>query len=291
MKRVILVLGTSGMLGSTIFRYLSKYPSFYLHGVSRSKFNKIPKTFNKNITVKDLNKNNIAKIIQKIKPEFIVNCVGIINHKININNVKETIYLNSMLPHILADECIRRNVTLIHFSTDCVFNGTKGNYKESDYSDCYDFYGKTKFIGEPHNGKTIVIRTSIIGHELNSKFGLLEWFLNQKKSVKGFKNFFFSGFPTVEIAEILYNYILKKKTIKSGLYHLGSKKISKFNLLRIIKKVYNKKDIVVNPCYKPIVNKTLNSECFKQITNYKCPPWKDLIKKMYKFQYEFNFKK
>ena len=92
-----------------------------------------------------------------------------------------------------------------------------------------NFYGKTKFVGEPHNGKTIVIRTSIIGHELNSKFGLLEWFLNQKKTVTGFKNFFFSGFPTVEIAEILYNYILKKKTIKSGLYHLGSTKISKFN--------------------------------------------------------------
>ena len=291
MKRVILVLGSSGMLGSAIFRYLSKDPSFYLYGVSRSKFNLVSKNFNKNIRVKNLNKKNIALIVKKIKPEFIINCVGIINHKINKYNVKEAIYVNSMLPHILAEECMRRNVTLIHFSTDCVFSGLKGNYNESDNSDCYDLYGKTKFVGEPHNNKTIVIRTSNIGHELNSKFGLLEWFLNAKKSVKGFKNFFFSGFPTVEIAEILYKYILKKKTIKSGLYHLGSKKISKFNLLNIIKKVYNKKDIVVNPCYKPIVNKTLNSEYFKKKTNYKCPTWKDLIQKMYKFQYEFNVKK
>ena len=291
MKRAILVLGSSGMLGSTIFRYFSKDPSFYLYGVSRSKFNKIGKTFNKNITVKNLNKNSIALIIRKTKPEFIINCVGKINHKINKNNVKEAIYLNSIFPHILADECIRHNVTLVHFSTDCVFNGMKGNYKETDYSDCYDLYGKTKFIGEPNNSKTIVIRTSIIGHELNSKFGLLEWFLNEKKSVKGFKNFFFSGFPTIEIAEILDKFILKKKTIKSGLYHLGSKKISKFNLLKIIKKVYNKKDIFVIPCYKPKVNKTLNSEYFKKKTNYKCPPWIDLINKMYKFQHEFNVKK
>lgn len=291
MKRVILILGSSGMLGSTIIRYLSKNSNFYLYGVSRSKLNMIGKTYNKNIIIKDLNRKSIELIIRKTKPEFIINCIGLINHKISKNNIEEAIYLNSMLPHILANECIKFNITLIHFSTDCVFNGSKGNYKETDYSDCYDFYGKTKFIGEPNNNKTIVIRTSIIGHELNSKFGLLEWFLNKKQFVKGYKNFFFSGFPTVEIAEILHNYILKKKTIKSGLYHLGSRKISKFNLLKIIKKIYNKKDIVVNPCYKPIVNKTLNSEYFKKKTNYSCPPWKDLIKKMYKFQYEFNVKK
>ena len=290
MKNVILVLGSSGMLGSAIFKYLLKDPKLFVHGVSRSKLDIFEKAYNKNIIVKDLSKNNIELIIKKIKPEFIINCIGVINHKINKNNFKDVIYTNSMIPHILAEFCIKKKITLIHFSTDCVFNGTKGNYKEYDYSDCYDFYGKTKFIGEPNNNKTIVIRTSIIGHELNSKFGLLEWFLSQKKYVKGFKNFFFSGLPTVEIAEILYKYILKNKKIKNGLYHLGSKKISKLNLLKIIKKIYNKKDVIINPCYKPIVNKTLNSDCFKKITNYHCPSWKDLIIKMYKFQYEFNIK-
>jgi dTDP-4-dehydrorhamnose reductase len=278
------------MLGSTIFKYLQKDPQLFVYGVSRSKLKIFENFHNKNIILKDFSKNNIELVIKRIKPEFIINCVGVINHKINKNNFKDAVYANSMFPHILAEFCVKNNITLIHFSTDCVFNGKKGNYMESDLSDCYDFYGKTKFIGEPNNNKTIVIRTSIIGHELNSRFGLLEWFLNEKKKVKGFKNFFFSGLPAVEIAEILHKYILEKKRIKKGIYHLGSKKISKFNLLKIIKKIYNKKNIIISPCYKPIVNKTLNSDYFKKITNYKCPSWKDLIIKMYKFQYEFNIK-
>ena len=127
------------------------------------------------------------------------------------------------------------NIRLIHFSTDCVLGGKKGNYEITDKPDPLDFYGESKLKGEVLDKNCLTIRTSIIGHEIDSKTGLLEWFLTQKRSCLGFKNAYFSGLTTYEIYKFL-NKIINSKNFR--IFHLSSRKISKYDLLNKIKKTY-----------------------------------------------------
>ena len=152
--------------------------------------------------------------------------------------------MNSYLPKILANASKIYKFSFVHISTDCVFDGKKGGYTEKNIPNAYDIYGHSKFIGENYEN-SITIRTSIFGHEKKTKFGLLEWFLNAKRKVKGYKNFFFTGLTTLELSKIIYNHILRSKKIKKGLFHIGGKKISKLNLLREINKQYKKKILII----------------------------------------------
>ena len=125
------------------------------------------------------------------------------------------------------------------------------------------------------------MRTSIIGHELQTKYSLLNWFLDQKKFVEGYKNAFFSGLTTLEIAKVLDRFIIPNKNLE-GLYHLSGKKISKYDLLNLIKKVY-KKDIKININKNVKINRSLNSNSLQQITGYKPSGWNKIIKEMFEF--------
>ncbi len=267
------------MLGSKLFLQLLK-KKYKVRGSSRyihNKFNKYKSHIDLNTDVYDL--YDLKKKIEKFKPKIIINCVGVIKQKINKIDEKDIFYINSIFPHELYKISKLVKAKLIHFSTDCVFNGKIGNYSENYVPNALDLYGFSKRLGEINYKNSITLRTSIIGHEINGKYSLLEWFLNQNKNCEGYSKAYFSGLPTIEIFEFLEKHILNNKKI-SGLYNLSSTKISKFNLLRLIAKTYCKKiKITKNKDFK--IDRSLNSKKLKKITSYKSPSWKKLVKKMF----------
>ncbi len=280
----ILIIGSSGMLGNTMIQYLSEKKNFKVYGLQRSK-----SINNKNIEffiIKKFTREKIFKIIKIIKPKFVINCAGLINHKIKKKNIDDAFFLNSFFPKLLAEGSKIFNFSLIHISTDCVFDGKKGNYIETDVPNAKDIYGISKYLGEIFGKKVITIRTSIFGHERKTRLGLLEWFLNSKNKIKGYKNFFFTGLTTLELSKIIYNYILKNRKIRKGLFHIGGKKISKFKLLKDINHCYMKK-IKIIPVSIPKVDKSLKSSKFIKITGYKFTSLKIMINEMKEFNEKF----
>lgn len=282
----ILVLGVTGMLGSAVFKVLSENSLFDVWGSARdsSKLSLLSVNTEKVVTgVNVLDSDNLASIFKKVKPDVVINCIGLIKQVADANNPLVALPINSLLPHRLADLCELSQSRLIHISTDCVFSGRKGRYCEADPSDAEDLYGKSKHIGEVTDRKnTITLRTSIIGHELQSQYALLEWFLAQEGLVYGYSKAIFSGVPTNELARIIKEYVLPRKDL-NGLYHVSAEPISKFDLLSIIAKQY-KKDIEIIEDNKVVVDRSLASDKFCNATGYKAPDWDKLVEGMWQFR-------
>ena len=280
----ILILGVSGMLGHTLFTFFSEKKDFIVFGTVRS-ISKVGRLLSTELQerilngVDAMNVDSIINAIRIAKPDVVINCIGIIKQLDISNNPLIAIPINSLFPHRLANICAASNSRLIHISTDCVFNGTKGDYSEADPSDADDLYGKTKYLGEIHYDHCITIRTSIIGHELNAKLGLVEWFLSQKSKVKGYNKAFFTGFPTIEIANIIHKFVIPNQEMQ-GLYNVSSDKISKYELLKLIADRYSKK-IEIEKDDSMIIDRSLDSSRFRKLTGYIPPLWNDLVNMMY----------
>ena len=271
----ILVLGISGLIGRTVFEELSLQKDLNVFGTSRNSDQHSKFVFDLNYEAKSL---YLSEIIKKVKPSFVINCIGITKHISASQNPYRCIYTNSLLPHELANHCSGSGAKLIQISTDCVFSGKKGNYSESDFADAEDLYGKSKILGEVVNDH-LTIRTSTIGHEKNTKYGLLEWFLNQQDSCKGYRKAIFSGLTTIELAKVIKEIVLQQKELK-GLYHVGGYPISKFDLLTLISKIY-KKDIKIISDDEISIDRTLNSSLFESKTGYLSPSWEEMIDNMH----------
>jgi dTDP-4-dehydrorhamnose reductase len=183
---------------------------------------------------------------------------------------------------LLAQICTLVGARFIHISTDCVFSGKDGFYTESAFADADDVYGRSKALGEVTYGGYLTLRTSTIGHELQSNYGLLNWFLSQKSSCKGFNKAIFSGLPTVVFAQVIRDFVLKDTQLK-GLYHVAAQPINKYDLLKLIAKVY-KKEINIEPDDSLIINRSLDASKFNQATGYNPPSWQNLIETMYQYQ-------
>ena len=262
MRKKILILGASGMMGSTLHMFLNN-KNLNAIGILRKN---IYKNKSKVIICKKLTFNNIDNILNKLKPDYIINCAGVINHKIK-KNLNEVFYINSVLPHYIAKKCLEKKIINIHISTDCVFNGKTGNYSEKNLTNSLDYYGISKSIGEVFIPYTKVIRTSIIGHEIGSNHGLLEWFLKHKKFqiVNGYSNVYFSGLTTLELSKIIFKYFLKKRLKFKSPVHISGPKINKYDLISIVNKVYDKK-VIINKSNFIKVDKSLNSRIFVKST-------------------------
>lgn len=282
----ILILGATGMLGSTILKFLSSKANYNIFGTVRSAsaFKILPANLHRNIiTGIDIeNQDSIIEALIVAKPNVVINCIGLIKQLADAEDPLKALPVNSMLPHRLAKICAAMGARLIHYSTDCVFSGKKGNYLEDDISDCYDLYGKSKLIGEVTYPNSITLRTSVIGHELNSSKSLVDWFLSQNDRVNGYINAVFSGLTTLEHAKVLANFVLPNPNL-SGLYHLAVNPINKYDLLSLIAKIYNK-DILITRVEEPRIDRSLNAEKFKVATGYQPPRWEDLIQEMYNFK-------
>lgn len=282
----ILILGITGMLGNILFKYLNDFSKHEVFGTIRNKEDKrfFKKNYHQNINILDDidNIKNIINLVNKTRPNLVINCIGIIKQKKEIFDPSETIKVNSLFPHKLNNVCLNYNLRLIQISTDCVFLGSRGNYKEDDIPDCVDLYGRSKLLGEINYSQNVItLRTSIIGRELRGNISLLDWFLSQKKPVKGYKKAIFSGFTTLEISKIIKNIIIPSPQLH-GIYHLASEPINKFLLLSIIKDVFNKK-VLITPDYKVSINRSLNSDKFFDQTNYLAPSWAQMVTELYDY--------
>jgi len=278
----ILIIGAGGMLGHKTAEKLSADFSVWttvkggLDGYKNFKIFDPKKTF-ENVNVQRV--KQIREIIIKVKPDVTINAVGIIKQLPALNNVVQTLNVNSIFPHVLAELTDEFASRLITFSTDCVFRGDRGNYTEEDAPDALDLYGRSKNFGEIYGGDCLTLRTSIIGRELLTKHSLVEWFLsNRGKKVKGFKNAVFSGFPTVVTAEIIADLITNHKNLK-GLYHLSAEPISKFDLLGLLKKAY-KTDVEIEPDENFVIDRSLDSAKFRMATNFKPKNWDEMVEEM-----------
>jgi dTDP-4-dehydrorhamnose reductase len=227
-----------------------------------------------------LDDNALLGLLAQVKPDVIINCVGIVKQLAEANNPLAALPINALLPHKLARIADLSGSRSIHISTDCVFDGTKGAYTESDPSDAKDKYGRSKYLGEVTRGNAITLRTSIIGHDLQgSTEGLVEWFLAQSGSVRGFTNAIFSGFTTNELSKIISDVVLVRPEL-SGLYQVSAAPISKFDLLMLIKNVYGK-NIAIEPDGKLVIDRSLDSGRFRSATGYVPPSWESMIQDMH----------
>lgn len=281
MSNKVLVVGANGMLGGSLFRYLSKLPEFEVLGTVRtpdaeSALNK--QGFNNTVSGVDVaDFKSISSVIGDFRPDYVLNCVGVIKQLDASKSPIPSITINSLLPHQLAKSCENFDAKLVHFSTDCVFLGRSGLYKESDAADAADLYGRSKLLGEVDYGSHLTLRTSIIGHELGKSVSLVDWFLSQHGAVKGYRKAIFSGMPTVFVAEFLKDHVFGKKV--SGLYHLSVDPIDKNTLLQLINDAYFT-SAEITPCDDLVIDRSLNSDALRDITGFKPPPWPLLIKKM-----------
>ena len=272
------------MLGSTLFRALSRGPNFEVFGSIRNSAwvqyfdSKLQANLSLEINLDE--ERSINASLSNLKPDFVINCVGVIKQRSISSDHLECLSINSILPHRLSKACENVGAKLIHFSTDCVFSGRSGLYKESDFADANDLYGRTKFLGEVVGKNSLTLRTSIIGHELNSKKSLIDWFLSQTSEVNGFSRAVFSGLPTIEIAQVITDYVIPNPSL-SGLYHLSVEPITKFDLLNLVADIYGK-DINIIPNDRVEIDRSLDSSQFRAVTGFRPKSWLELIKNMRK---------
>jgi len=282
----LLVFGASGMIGSAMIRVLSEKKDWQVFGTLRS--DNAKRFFSQAIAASllagiDVDKHDtLVRVFAQIRPDVVVNCIGLTKHHKEADDPLLAIPVNALLPHRMAELCAVAGARLVHVSTDCVFSGAKGCYVEDDPSDAKDVYGKAKFLGEVNYPHAITLRTSTIGHELQSTYGLLDWFLSQQGQCKGFSRAIFSGLPNTVFAQVVRDIVIPRPDL-SGLYHVGASPIGKYDLLRLIADVYGKSiDIALDDQF--VIDRSLNSGRFHQATGYVAPAWPELIQSMYAYR-------
>lgn len=267
----VLILGGNGLLGNALLNTLSS--DYEVIATTRNKLFKDIKNY---IYVDDLtNLDFLEKLILDIDPDIVINALSI--KDIGNKKLHQLKLIFTVVPLHISFVCRRLNKRFIQISSDGVFSGKKGNYKEEDIPDPIDSYGICKFLGEPNQKNTTVIRTSMIGHSLNYENGLLDWFIKQNEC-NLYKNAIFSGFPVYEIARIISLFFITKNGL-DGIYHLSSKPISKFDLLTLVKNVYNL-NIIIHEDDSFYMDRSLDSSKFQNKTGYRVLSWDDMIVQM-----------
>lgn len=284
MKR-ILILGGTGMLGHVLLRHLSNSQEYEVYGTTRSVSGlsksfppELAKRFRPEVVDAD-NFDSVIRTLASIQPDIVINCIGLIKQLPIASDPLSAITVNAQLPHRISLICRTAGARMIHISTDCVFNGVKGSYTENDTPSAEDLYGQTKYLGEVRYPHCVTLRTSIIGHELKGSYGLIDWFLAQEGTIRGFTKAIYTGFPTKELARVISDYILPNEEL-SGLYHVSSDPISKYELLKMVAERYDKR-ITIEPYDDFVLDRSIDSSRFRSLTGYVPPTWAELVDAMY----------
>lgn len=268
----ILILGGDGMAGSMAVSFLRE-KGHDVHITTRNENNGKSIYFDVLENYKDL-----EIIIEKINPQFVVNCIGVLNQYAEKNKT-DAVLINSFLPHYIDSLSNKLNFKLIHISTDCVFEGERGNYVESDLPNALSFYGRTKALGEINNDRNLTFRTSIVGPDINPNgIGLFNWFLHQEVTINGFSRVIWTGVTTLELARAIEKSFDLNIT---GLYHLvNNEKINKYELLRLFKK-YTNKNINITEDDSLISDKSLINS--RKDFDFEIPDYNEMIEEMCKW--------
>ena len=281
----ILVLGGEGMLGHKMFQTLrSRFTDTsctVARSLEESLYRKIPLYNEGNVVDRAdaMDFGAMRRVLGEHRPDWIINCIGIIKQREEAKAAIPIITLNSLLPHKLAEFAGEWGGRVIHFSTDCVFSGRQGNYTEESPSDAVDLYGKSKYLGEVAVGNALTLRTSIIGRELAHFRSLLEWFLSQDgKTVRGFRRVIYSGVTTNHLAQLVGDLITDHPSL-SGLYQVTSPRVSKHDLLCMIREAFDL-NIEIIPDEREVSDRSMIGEKFRRATGYSRPEWPALLRQL-----------
>ncbi|MCM0647435.1 sugar nucleotide-binding protein [Clostridium swellfunianum] len=267
----VLVLGSSGMAGHVITLHLERNDKLNVSNISHRK------RINEKTVVMDVtNFNLLSKYLDETNPNFIINCVGVLNQFAEENKAN-AILLNGYLPHFLEEKYKNSTTKIIHISTDCVFSGKEGNYFEDSFRDGDTFYARSKAIGEIVNEKDLTFRTSIIGPDINeSGIGLFNWFMKSTGVINGYANAYWTGVTTIELAKAIEAVIFSNLT---GLYHLvPGNNINKYDLTNLFKNEFNREDVEIQRYENYSVNKSLINT--RKDFNYAVPNYEEMILNM-----------
>ena len=278
----ILVLGATGLLGNAVFRALSEAPNANVMGTIRGEASRAlfaPEQASRLTLAEDIeNPQLLGQLLETVAPDVVVNCIAV--GRPAPADPMRSIAIYAVLPQRLSHLCGRSGIRLVQISSDGVFSGARGSYREDDVPDANDVYGVSKLLGEVSEQHAITLRTSIIGHELQSGTALLEWFLSQQGRCSAYTRAVFSGFPTIVLAGLIRDVVIPRPDLY-GVYHVATRPISKFNLLRLIAERYGK-DIELIADDRPSPDRSLVADRFEQATGYVAPDWPVLIDAMYR---------
>lgn len=273
-------MGSGGMIGHQVLIGLLK-ENFLIHAHFKKKRSKHDFLKSKNTIFHflEITEDNIEEFLVNINPDIIINAAGVTTRREKESTINQIKFTNSLLPNILSSWSEKNDCRLIHFSTDCVFSGKKGNYKESDEPDALDTYGKTKSLGEVNGTNTLTIRSSMIGFELYNKTELLEWVLsNKNKTINGFSNVIYSGITTTLMSKII-NKIIDDFPDLKGIYNISSAPISKYSLLKKINDIFDL-NIKIESVKSNSSDKSLDSRRFYNKTEIEIPDWDFMLKEL-----------
>lgn len=278
----ILVLGATGLLGNAMLRSMSKLAGARVTGSIRHE--KARALFSPEYAAQLAVIENaedpaaLARLFDAVAPDVVINCIAV--GRPAPADPLRSIQVYSVLPQRLAHLCRRAGARFVQISSDGVFSGKRGSYREDDMPDADDIYGISKLLGETTEPHAITLRTSMIGHELQSGSGLLEWFLAQRGQCRCYTRAIFSGFPTIVLADVIRDVVLPRPDL-SGVYHLATKPISKFVLLQLVAKRYGKAiELIADDRDNP--DRSLVANRFSKATGYIAPDWPELVDAMYR---------
>lgn len=279
-------MGANGMLGNAVLRFLAADSDFEVLGSVRSASaaaavrERLPQvTLIGDVDAGDL--VSLRRLFADVQPQVVINCIGVVKQLAGADDPAIAIPINAVLPHRLARLCEAHGARLIHISTDCVFSGNRGAYTEADEPDANDLYGRTKLMGEVDQPHAVTLRTSIIGHELQSVHGLVGWFTAQTGAVKGFNRAIFSALPTVELARVIRQHVIPHPELH-GTYHVGADAISKYEVLSLVAREYGSRASLL-PDSNLVMDRSLVSDRFNRASGYRPPPWPELVRRMREF--------
>jgi dTDP-4-dehydrorhamnose reductase len=286
LKRRVLVLGGSGMLGhkllQTLHRHLEVYATVQSDAAMRACLKVLPDLasdqFQNGVDAMDF--DTIRGAIAHVQPQVVVNCIGVVKQSTVSHQAVLTVHLNALLPHQLAELCIEKGIRLILFSTDCVFSGRRGNYSEDDIPDPLDLYGRSKLLGEVNQAGCLTLRSSIVGWELQHQQALLSWFASQRgKHIAGYQRAIFSGLSTLEMARVVSEVIHQWPEL-SGIFHVAGPPISKFDLLSELRVAQGWEDIDLQPDSAYQCDRSLCGTRFGYATGWTAPGWSVMISEL-----------
>jgi dTDP-4-dehydrorhamnose reductase len=281
----VLVLGVTGMLGHKVFQTLQHSLGEVIGVMRAHKTAQEIASFDFLHSASVLDGVDLTEwaavkdVLVKIRPDVVVNCVGVIKQRAEATSPITSISINALLPHLLAEHLASSGGRLVHVSSDCVFSGLRGQYSEDDLSDADDLYGRTKYLGEVATANAITLRTSIIGRELMRHDSLLDWFLQQRgRRIRGYRKAMWSGTTTNHLAEII-SLVISKHPQLSGLFQLSSGRLSKHDLLLRLREAYDL-DVEIIPDDDVRIDRTLRGERFAAAIGYRAPDWSVLTNQL-----------
>jgi dTDP-4-dehydrorhamnose reductase len=281
----ILVLGATGLLGNAMFRVLSQSDTLEVYGTARSVSTGVHFTSelaSRLITIENLeDTTQLVTLLDMLAPDAVVNCTAL--PRAQSQDLLRLIAVFSLLPRKLQHLCRERDIRLIQIGSDAVFSGKHGGYNENDLPDAEDSYGVAKLLGEVSGPRTLTLRTSMLGPELETQSGLLSWFLGQENECRCYTHAIYSGLPTVVLAQIIRDVVLLNKSLH-GIYHVAAEPISKFNLLELVRQQYGKR-IQMIPDSSVVIDRSLSAERFRRATGYSPPSWREMIATMHAFNF------